>query len=140
MVESSLFKWGFEAVEREAKSLAIPSFKSPPIFSSVEEVYVPEITVEKMNGETPINTLIYGDCINGLSKLHSNLVDTFITDPPYNLGFMGKEWDKSGIAFKTEFWEECLRVAKPGATLLCFGGTRTFHRIMVAIEDAGWVV
>jgi site-specific DNA-methyltransferase (adenine-specific) len=51
---------------------------------------------------------------------------------------MGKTWDGGGISFKPETWAECLRVAKPGAHLLCFGGTRTFHRIACAIEDAGW--
>lgn len=53
-------------------------------------------------------------------------------------GFMGKDWDATGIAFKVETWAEVLRVAKPGAFLLACGGSRTFHRMMIAIEDAGW--
>lgn len=65
-------------------------------------------------------------------------VDAVVTDPPYGLAFMGKHWDHDvpGI----DFWREALRVAKPGAYLLAFGGTRTFHRLVVAIEDAGWEV
>ncbi len=55
-------------------------------------------------------------------------------------GFMGKSWDGGGIAFQPELWAEMLRVAKPGAMLLAFGGTRTHHRLMVAIEDAGWEI
>ena len=55
-------------------------------------------------------------------------------------GFMGKSWDGTGIAFKKEIWKEMLRVAKPGATLLSFGGTRTYHRMACAIEDAGWQI
>lgn len=65
-------------------------------------------------------------------------VDAIVTDPPYGLGFMGKGWDRGvpGI----EFWQAALRVAKPGAYLLAFGGTRAHHRLMVAIEDAGWEI
>jgi site-specific DNA-methyltransferase (adenine-specific) len=63
-------------------------------------------------------------------------VDSVVTDPPYGLKFMGKAWDH-GVP-GVEFWEEALRVAKPGAHLLAFGGTRTFHRLACAIEDAGW--
>jgi DNA modification methylase len=81
-----------------------------------------------------------GDCIEVLKSLPDNSVDTIITDPPYELGFMGKRWDSSGVAFQPETWEAALRVAKPGAFLLAFGGTRTFHRMTCAIEDAGWEI
>jgi DNA modification methylase len=67
-------------------------------------------------------------------------VDTIVTDPPYELGFMGKKWDASGVAFDPATWAEALRVAKPGAFLLAFGGTRTWHRLACAIEDAGWII
>lgn len=67
-------------------------------------------------------------------------VDTIVTDPPYELGFMGKRWDASGVAFDPATWTEALRVAKPGAFLLAFGGTRTWHRLACAIEDAGWII
>jgi DNA modification methylase len=67
-----------------------------------------------------------------------NFVDTIVTDPPYGLSFMGKDWDH-GIPGE-HFWSEMLRICKPGATLLAFGGTRTYHRLAVAIEDAGWEI
>lgn len=62
------------------------------------------------------------------------------TDPPYELGFMGKGWDSTGIAYSVEVWAEVLRVLKPGGYLLSFGGSRTYHRIAVAIEDAGFEI
>lgn len=67
-------------------------------------------------------------------------VDAIVTDPPYELGFMGKKWDASGIAYDLEVWREALRVLKPGGHLLAFGGTRTYHRMTCAIEDAGFEV
>jgi hypothetical protein len=67
-------------------------------------------------------------------------VDSVVTDPPYELGFMGKGWDASGVAYDTWLWLEVLRVLKPGGHLLAFGGTRTWHRLAVAIEDAGFEV
>jgi site-specific DNA-methyltransferase (adenine-specific) len=67
-------------------------------------------------------------------------VDAVVTDPPYELGFMGKKWDSSGVAFRPEMWAECLRVMKPGAYLLAFSGTRTYHRMACAIEDAGFEI
>ena len=87
-----------------------------------------------------VNKVLCGDCIEIMEKIPENSIDTIITDPPYELGFMSKGWDKSGISFRKETWEAVLRVAKPGATLLCFGGTRTWHRIAAAIEDAGWEI
>ena len=79
-----------------------------------------------------------GDCLEVMATLPENSIDTIITDPPYGLEFMGKDWDKGvpGVAF----WREALRVAKPGAMLLAMGGTRTFHRLVVAIEDAGFEI
>ena len=70
--------------------------------------------------------------------MEPNSVDACVTDPPYELGFMGKKWDSSGVAFDPETWRAVYRVLKPGAHLLAFGGTRTVHRIAVAIEDAGF--
>jgi len=114
--------------------------------------------------------IIRGDCLEEMKKMSDNSVDAIITDPPYDLismtkprtdpiavegndgkgnpfcrkqaskGFMGKEWDGTGIAFKVELWKECLRVLKPGGHLISFGGTRTYHRMAVAIEDAGFEV
>ena len=107
-----------------------------------------------------------GDCLEVMRTLDANSVDTCITDPPYHLtsitkrfgkensapakygtdgafaraskGFMGKTWDGGDIAFDPATWREVYRVLKPGAILLAFGGTRTYHRMVCAIEDAGW--
>lgn len=67
-------------------------------------------------------------------------VDSIVTDPPYELGFMGKSWDSTGIAYDKELWELCFNVLKPGGHLLAFGGSRTYHRMAVAIEDAGFQI
>ena len=83
-------------------------------------------------------TLHLGDCLEYMANMESDSADSIITDPPYGLTFMGKEWDH-GVP-GVPFWAEALRVAKPGATLLAFGGTRTFHRLACAIEDAGWEI
>lgn len=69
-----------------------------------------------------------------------NSVDSIVTDPPYELGFMGKSWDSTGIAFNVDVWREALRVIKPGGHLIAFSGSRTYHRIAVAIEDAGFQI
>jgi site-specific DNA-methyltransferase (adenine-specific) len=94
-----------------------------------------------------------GDCRESMASMAEASVDAIVTDPPYGLasgptttleeanggrGFMGREWDR-GVPGPS-FWREALRVAKPGAHLLAFGGTRAFHRMAVAIEDAGWVM
>ena len=87
------------------------------------------------------NANIYqGNNLDILPELQSNSVDSIVCDPPYELGFMGKSWDNSGIAYSVELWTQCLRVLKPGGHLLAFGGTRTWHRLAVAIEDAGFEI
>jgi DNA modification methylase len=85
-------------------------------------------------------TVYHGNNLDILPTLPDNSIDAIVTDPPYELGFMGKSWDASGIAYNVELWKECLRVLKPGGHLLSFGGSRTFHRIAVAIEDAGFEI
>ena len=75
-----------------------------------------------------------------LDVIESNSIDAIVTDPPYELNFMNKGWDNSGIAFQKETWEKCLKVLKPGGYLIAFGGSRTHHRIMCAIEDAGFEI
>ena len=84
------------------------------------------------------NTIINDDCLHAMQGLEDNTIDSIVTDPPYGLSFMGKDWDHGipGVVF----WQEALRIAKPGCHLLAFGGTRTFHRLAVAIEDAGWEI
>ena len=75
-----------------------------------------------------------------MRTMPDNSVDAIITDPPYELGFMGKTWDSTGIAYDVTVWQECLRVLKPGGHLLAFGGSRTYHRLACAIEDAGFQI
>jgi DNA modification methylase len=81
-----------------------------------------------------------GNMLEVLEGFEAGRFSRVITDPPYELGFMGKSWDSSGVAFQVETWRKVLRVCKPGAMLLAFGGTRTFHRLTCAIEDAGWEI
>ena len=95
--------------------------------------------------------VLLGDCREVMKAMPDNSVDAIVCDPPYGLsdgptkllgdekakgGFMGRAWDH-GVP-GPDFWAEALRVAKPGAFLLAFGGTRSHHRLMCAIEDAGW--
>ena len=86
------------------------------------------------------NQVLFGCSKEKLKLLPDNSIDSIVTDPPYELGFMGKSWDNTGIAYDVELWKECLRVLKHGGHLLAFGGTRTYHRMAVAIEDAGFEV
>ena len=82
--------------------------------------------------------LEHADCLDAMREMPADSIDAIVTDPPYGLEFMGKNWDRGAPG--VPFWTEALRVAKPGAHLVAFGGTRTFHRLAVAIEDAGWGV
>jgi DNA modification methylase len=110
--------------------------------------------------------ILIGDCRQRLKELPDNSVDSVVTDPPYHLtsgkkggsgeasvnlnspagraristGFMGQEWDGGDVAFDPETWAEVLRVLKPGGHLVAFSGTRTYHRMAVAIEDAGFEI
>lgn len=84
--------------------------------------------------------LINSDCIAAMKEMPDNSVDSIVTDPPYELGFMGKSWDSTGIANSVEMWREALRVLKPGGHLLAFSGSRTYHRMACAIEDAGFEI
>ena len=84
--------------------------------------------------------LIQGDCREAMRDLPDNSVDAVVCDPPYELGFMGKKWDSTGVAYDATVWQECLRVLKPGGRLLAFGGTRTYHRLACAVEDAGFYI
>ena len=95
--------------------------------------------------------LLLGDCRDVLKTLPDASVDSIVTDPPYELtsgkkggtgagGFMGMAWDATGVAFDVATWLECLRVLKPGGHMLAFSGTRTYHRMVCAIEDAGFEI
>ena len=82
------------------------------------------------------------DCLEVIKMMIEDevFVDSIVTDPPYELGFMGRSWDSTGIAFQKETWELCFKVLKPGGHLLAFSGSRTYHRMAVAIEDAGFEI
>lgn len=90
--------------------------------------------------EPLVHLRVPDDCRDVLPELPDNYVDSIVTDPPYELGFMGKRWDGTGIAYDVKMWAECLRVLKPGGHLLSFGGTRTWHRLTAAVEDAGFEI
>ena len=81
-------------------------------------------------------TIHNGDCIETMKAMPPESIDAIVTDPPYGLGFMGKKWD--GLPPSLEWAEACYRVLKPGGHIAAFGGTRTWHRLAVAIEDAGF--
>jgi len=83
-------------------------------------------------------TIIQGDCLEVLRTFPDNHFSAIVTDPPYGIGFMGKEWDY-GVPIHS-FWKELLRVTKPGGHLLAFGGTRTYHRMTCKVEDVGWQI
>ena len=85
-------------------------------------------------------TILVGDMREQLADLPRRSVDAIVCDPPYEIEFLGRGWDSSGVAFDPETWRACFRVLKPGGHLLAFGATRTFHRIAVAIEDAGFEI
>jgi site-specific DNA-methyltransferase (adenine-specific) len=87
------------------------------------------------------DVLVYaGDCLEVMAQLPEASIDAIVTDPPYELGFMGKSWDSTGIAYQPETWAAMLRILKPGGHLLAFSATRTYHRMTVAIEDAGFEI
>lgn len=90
-----------------------------------------------------------GDCVlyNGDSTAivallaeHGPLIDACVTDPPYELGFMGKSWDSSGVAADWRTWGGVRIAMKPGAHLVAFAGSRTYHRIAMAVDNAGFEV
>lgn len=88
----------------------------------------------------PRAEVIHGDCLTVMRGMAAGSVDAVVTDAPYDLAFMGKAWDRSGVAFDPATWTEVLRVLKPGGHLLAFGGSRTYHRMACAVEDAGFEV
>ena len=84
------------------------------------------------------NKVIHGDNLEVLKTYPENFFHSVVTDPPYGLKFMNKHWDYD--VPQVEFWREVLRVLKPGGYVLSFGGTRTYHRMVVNIEDAGFII
>ena len=94
----------------------------------------------QLYSETGDFKLYHGSMLDMLQVIAPNSIDAVITDPPYEINFMGKGWDNSGIAFQADTWRKCFSVLKSGGYLLAFGGSRTFHRIACAIEDAGFEI
>ena len=84
-------------------------------------------------------SVLHGDCRQVMANMHETF-DAIVTDPPYELAFMNKTWDQSGVAFEVETWRKCYDLRKPGGYLLAFGGSRTYHRMACAIEDAGFEI
>jgi DNA modification methylase len=85
-------------------------------------------------------TLLNGDCSKVLTVMEAEKVDAVVTDPPYEIGFNGSKWDSTGIAYDVPMWASVHRIMKPGSYLMAFGGTRTYHRMACAIEDAGFEI
>ncbi len=86
-------------------------------------------------------SLYGGDSREVLKQIPDNFFDAIVTDPPYGLLFMAKAWDSlDGAAFATEFWAQIYRVLKPGGHVVAFSGTRSYHRLAVAIEDSGFEI
>lgn len=83
-------------------------------------------------------TLLNKDCYEAIKDMKDNSIDAIITDPPYDINFMGKGWDKNSLITNVDFWKECLRVLKHGGHLLAFGHSRTSHRMVSAVEEAGF--
>ena len=84
------------------------------------------------------NKILNGECLEEMKKFPDNSVDSIVTDPPYGISFMSKKWDYDVPS--VDMFKEMLRIAKPGAHILCFGGSRTYHRMAVNVEDAGWEI
>lgn len=82
----------------------------------------------------------HADMREVLPRCHPDIFDAVVTDPPYEIGFMGKAWDKNGIAFDVQTWREVLRVLKPGANAFVFAHPKKAHRVACAIEDAGFQI
>jgi len=82
----------------------------------------------------------HASCLDWLAEYDGPLFDSCVTDPPYEICFMGKKWDNTGVAFQPETWRAIYDVLKPGAHLVAFSGTRTYHRMACAIEDAGFEI
>lgn len=82
--------------------------------------------------------IIEGDCLEVMKTFPDNHFSGIVTDPPYGLGFMGKRWDHE--VPQVLVWKEAFRISKPGSFLISMGGTRTFHRLACAIEDAGFEI
>lgn len=84
--------------------------------------------------------LSHGDCRDMLAGLPEGCADACVTDPPYEINFMNRAFDRTGIAFDPEFWRLVYRALKPGGHVLAFSASRTYHRMACAVEDAGFEI
>ena len=82
----------------------------------------------------------HGDALAVLATIAPNSIDAIVTDPPYELGFMGESWDNAGVSYSVDAWREALSGVVPGGRFLTLVAPRTHHRMMVAIEDAGFEI
>lgn len=85
-------------------------------------------------------SVLHGDCRDLMAQMEESSIDSVVTDAPYELGFMGRKWDATGIANDVEMWKHVFRVLKPGGHLLSFSHARTYHRLACAVEDAGFEI
>ena len=85
--------------------------------------------------------LRHGDCVDVLKGYEDASIGAVISDPPYHISFMGKSWDagEAGIAFSADLWDEVYRTLRPGGVVKAFSGTRTFHRMTAAMQEAGFI-
>lgn len=82
--------------------------------------------------------LRHGDCLDRLTEIETGSIDLVVSDPPYELAFMGSGWDATGIAYSPELWDKLFDILRPGGVVKVFGATRTFHRMCQAMESAGF--
>ena len=92
------------------------------------------------DGANPMITFIDSDILAWADTYHGPKFHALLCDPPYELAFMGKSWDASGVSFQPSTWAALAQHLLPGAFLMAFGGSRTYHRMACAIEDAGLVI
>lgn len=122
---------------RKKQPLTVPTEQAKVVFDIAVNP-VPPRGGSGMSDDVVV--LLEGDCVALMAAMEPDSVDAIVCDPPYDLAFMGKSWDSTAVAFSPETWRQALRVLKPGGHLLAFGGTRTVHRMTVAIEDAGFEI
>ena len=138
--------FGFEQSELDALMGSLDELEvvhDEPQSPDVEQTYDDEIP-DEVPAQTSLgdkvdlgpHVLHCGECVSVMRDMPDNSVDAIVCDPPYGIGFMGKQWDASVPG--DEWARECLRVLKPGAHLIAFAATRTLHRMVVALEDAGF--
>jgi DNA modification methylase/16S rRNA G966 N2-methylase RsmD len=132
--------WNTDETKSAVEVVYLQDTKPEPAPISGVQLVEPPRSIKSMSKILPFSEIAHGDLRAVLPAFAEHTFDACVCDPPYELGFMGKAWDSSGIAFDPETWRHVWRVLKPGAHLVAFGGTRTWHRIAVAIEDAGFEI